>query len=61
MPTPLEMEVMGPIDAHNGSGAVWQILVKSPKDIVVAEGLCRLKHDRCVYFEAEREVVERDE
>ena len=31
MPTPLAMDDIGPTDAHNGSGAMWQILVKSPK------------------------------
>lgn len=30
-PTPLDMEVMGPTEAHNGKGAVWQMPVKSPK------------------------------
>lgn len=35
MPTPLEMEVMGPTEAHNGNGAVWQKPVKSPKGMMV--------------------------
>lgn len=34
MPTPLDTAVMGPTDAHNGSGAVRQKLVKSPNDIL---------------------------
>ena len=35
-PTPLEREVMGPIEAHSGKGAVWQISVKSPKPPILS-------------------------
>ncbi len=28
MPTPLAIDVIGPTEAHNGSGAVWQMPVK---------------------------------
>lgn len=33
MPTPLAMEVIGPTEEHSGSGAMRQMLVKSPKVI----------------------------
>jgi hypothetical protein len=38
MPTPLAMDVMGPIDEHSGSGAMRQMLVKSPKAPMIADG-----------------------
>lgn len=31
MPTPVDIDVIGPIDAHSGSGAMWHMSVKSPK------------------------------
>lgn len=33
MPTPEDMDVIGPTDRQRGSGAVWQRSVKSPKPI----------------------------
>lgn len=39
MPTPDDTEVMGPTEAHNGRGAVWQMLVKSPKPDIVGFGM----------------------
>lgn len=48
IPTPLETEVMGPTEGHNGRGAVWQMSVKSPKPPILSttgdyEGLrCRV-------------------
>lgn len=35
-PTPLETEVMGPTDGHNGKGAVWHMSVKSPKPPILS-------------------------
>jgi len=38
IPTPLEIDVMGPIDEHNGNGAIRQIPVKSPNAMVGGGG-----------------------
>jgi len=38
IPGPLAIDVIGPTDAHNGSGAIWQMLVKSPNPPMVTTG-----------------------
>jgi hypothetical protein len=38
MPTPLAIDVIGPIEEHSGNGAMRQMLVNSPKPDMVGEG-----------------------
>lgn len=49
MPTPSEIDVIAPTDAHNGSGAVWQKDVKSPKAMLLS-----LRSDNAVRLDAAR-------
>lgn len=38
IPTPVAIEVIGPMDEHSGNGAMWQMPMKSPNAIMGCGG-----------------------